>query len=93
MLIPMTAYVGVNRCKETNGRTFCANVGGTYDLTTSMIKDASADAPGRSQGRTAGGANLVFGASFVSKSGVTNTLSVTAGELNGFLYKLYVPLR
>lgn len=93
MLIPMTAYVGVNRCKETNGRTFCANVGGTYDMTTSMIKNASADAPGRSQGRTAGGANLVFGASFVSKSGVTNTLSVTAGELNGFLYKLYVPLR
>lgn len=92
MLIPMTAYVGINRCKEKNGSLFCADVGATYDMTTSMMKDTSADAPGRSQGRTAGGANLVLGASFVSKSGVTNTFGVTVGELNGFIYKLYVPL-
>ncbi len=93
MLIPMTAYVGMNRCKVKNGRTVCTDVGATYDLTTSMIQDAAKDAPGRMQGRTAGGANLVLGTSFVTKGGVANTLSITAGELNGFLYKLYVPLK
>jgi len=93
MLIPMTAYVGVNRCKESNGSTLCTDIGATYDLTTSMLKESSKDAPGRSQGRIGGGANLVLGTSFVTKSGIVNTISVTASQLNGFLYKLYIPLK
>lgn len=93
LLIPMTVYAGVNRCQYGGKYTICSQLGVSSDLTSSAMENTSLDAEGRAQGRRAGGKNYLFGTSLVSDKEVVHSLAISSGELNGLLYKFYIPIK